>query len=128
MAGSKGSKYYDIFLDYSILLEHKQLGTIMDPYKFALLRSIHEEGSLKLATEKMGISYRKAWGSVEEMEEKLGFKLVNRQRGGSQGGKTELTDDGLKLINSHKELREEFNKVIKEITKKFFRELNTDGE
>ncbi len=34
MAGSKGSKYYDIFLDYSINLEHKSSGNILNPYKF----------------------------------------------------------------------------------------------
>ena len=97
MAGSKGSKYYDIFLDYSISLEHKKIGTIMNPYKFRLLKSIHETGSLKMAASETGVSYRKAWGSIEEIENTIGFKLVNRHRGGTHGGKTTLTKPSIKL-------------------------------
>lgn len=124
MAGSKGSKYYDIFLDYSIQLNHGKKGMIMKSEHFALLRIIDEKSSLKEAAEKLGISYRKAWGNIQSMEEDLGFCLVNRQRGGAQGGRTTLTDDGIKLINAHKELRVEFDRSIHDMTKKFFHELN----
>ncbi len=124
MAGPKGSKYYNIFLDYSITLEHKEHGKIIDADSFKLLRSIDHTGSLKDAAEEMEISYRKAWGKLQEMEEKLGFKLVDRQRGGAHGGKTTLTDDGLNLIRAHKDLRTEFDQAIHNITKKFFREIN----
>lgn len=124
MAGSKGSKYYDIFLDYSIQLNHRQKGAIMKVEHFSLLNMIHELSSLKEAAEKLGISYRKAWGNIQTMEEELGLSLVNRQRGGVQGGKTTLTEDGLKLINAHSELREEFDRAIHDMTKKFFHDLN----
>lgn len=124
MAGSKGSKYYNIFLDYSVQLNHREKGAIMTSQHFALLKTIHEISSLKEAAEKLEISYRKAWGNVQTMEEELGFNLVTRQRGGAQGGKTTLTEDGLKLINAYKELREEFDRTIHDMTKKFFHELN----
>ena len=124
MAGSKGSKYYDIFLDYSISLEHRKKGTVINREEFLLLRSVHETGSIKAASTKTGISYRKAWGNIEEMEQSLGFKLVNRQRGGKQGGKTTLTTDGLKLVDSHSELRKEIDAAIYKITKEFFHTLN----
>lgn len=124
MAGSKGSKYYDIFLNYEILLEHKQAGIVLNDYTFQLLKTINEQGSLKAATDKMGISYRKAWGNIEEIENILSFKLVERQRGGTQGGKTSLTPDGIKLIDAHKSLRNEFDKALKEITRQFFHNLN----
>lgn len=124
MAGSLGSKYYNIFLDYSINLNHRDKGAIMKSEHFALLRTIDEMSSLKEAAEKLGISYRKAWGNVQTMEDELGFSLVIRQRGGAQGGKTILTEDGFKLINAHSELREEFDKAIHDMTKKFFHDLN----
>ena len=124
MAGSKGSKYYDIFLDYTIQLNHREKGEIMKVHHFALLNVINEIGSIKEAAGKLDISYRKAWGIIQKMEEELGFSLVNRIRGGSQGGKTTLTEDGLKLIHAHKELRIEFDKAIHVYTKKFFHELN----
>lgn len=124
MAGSKGSKYYDIFLDYSIQLSHKQNGEIMNSLHFALLNAIKNIGSIKEAAEHMSISYRKAWGIIQKMEEELGFSVVNRQRGGPHGGKTTLTDDGIKLTRAYMELKEEFNKSIHDMTKKFFHELN----
>lgn len=124
MAGSKGSKYYDIFLDYSIQLKHHGKGVLMTSQHFALLIIIEELGSLKEAAGKLEMSYRKAWGIIQKMEEDLGFTLVNRQRGGAQGGRTTLTDDGIKLINAHKELRVEFDRSIHDMTKKFFHELN----
>lgn len=124
MAGSKGSKYYDIFLDYSISLEHKKAGTILYKENFQLLRSIHESGSIKAAAADTGISYRKAWGDIEGMEKSIGFKLLKRQRGGASGGLTTLTTDGIKLVESHAELRHDIDQAIYKITKKFFHSLN----
>jgi len=124
MAGSKGSKYYDIFLDYSIQLKHKQEGEIMSSSHFSLLNAINEINSIKEAAERMGISYRNAWGVIQRMEDILGFSLVNRQRGGSHGGRTTLTEEGLKLLQAHKELRIEFDKAIHDMTKKFFHDIN----
>lgn len=96
----------------------------MNSSHFELLNVIHEINSIKEAAEKLGISYRNAWGIIQRMEDILGFSLVIRQRGGSHGGRTTLTDDGLKLIQAHKELRVAFDKAIHDMTKKFFREIN----
>ena len=126
MAGSKGSKYYNIFLDYSIRLDHKKSGNILDNYKFELLKKVKRTGSLKAAANELGVSYRKAWGNVEDIEKGLGFKLLERQRGGAEGGKTTLTAEGEKLIEAYEELRAEFNNSIYKITKKFFHSINTD--
>ncbi len=124
MAGSKGSKYYNIFLDYTIKLDHKKRGNLLNDYKFNLLKQVHKSGSLKAAAEKLGVSYRKAWGNVEDIEKGLGFKLLERQRGGAEGGKTTLTYEGERLIEAYEELRAEFNNSIYKITKKFFHSLN----
>lgn len=128
MAGSPGSKYYDIFLDYDIKLCHKNKGKILDEYAFELLKQIDETGSLKQAAQNINVSYRKAWDSVESIETLMGFKLVNRQRGGSHGGKTELTPEGIQLIGAHNSLRQEFNEAIKKITKNFFQSINKPEE
>lgn len=124
MAGSKGSKYYNISLDYSILLNHSKIGTLLDEYKFSLLKKVHQTGSLKAAANELDVSYRKAWNNVEEIEQGLGFKLLQRKRGGAQGGKTLLTEDGIKLIEAHEAIRIEFNAAIYKITKKFFHTIN----
>ena len=88
MAGSKGSKYFNVFLNYSISLEHKELGKIINSDNFQLLKSIQATESLKDAAIELDISYRKAWGLLQDMEVALGFKLVDRQRGGALGGKS----------------------------------------
>lgn len=124
MAGSKGSKYYDIFLDYSVSLNHRKEGKVIGSDSFSLLNEIHSTASLKEAAEMLGISYRKAWGIIQGIEEALGLKLVHSQRGGTQGGETRLTEEGLKLIRAHKELKEEFDKSIHSMTRKFFHEVN----
>jgi len=124
MAGSLGSKYYDIFLNYSIHLNHQEKGELLGSLHFELLEKIHETGSIKESAEKINISYRKAWGIIQKVEDGLGFSLLNRQRGGSLGGKTTLTEDGLKLMYALKELRAEFDTAIHDLTKKFFKELN----
>ncbi len=124
MAGPKGSKYYNVFLDYHILLNHQEKGNLVDEYKFTLLKSIQETGSLKAAADKLGVSYRKAWGNVEEIEQGLGFKLLERSRGGAQGGKTSLTPEGEKLLQAYQELRVEFDEAIHKITREFFHSIN----
>lgn len=124
MAGSEGSKYYDIFLDYSIQLEHREKGNIMNPLRFRLLEAIGSSGSLKQAAKECGISYRKAWDSLRESERSLGFSLVRTHRGGPEGGNSELTEEGGKLVQAHRALRVDFDKAIYRITKDFFHSLN----
>lgn len=124
MAGPKGSKYFDIFLKYRIWLENTDGEGILGDGKLKLIKCIGELGSLKAAADKMGVSYRKAWGNVKEAEEKLGFALVERHRGGQHGGQSNLTEEGEKLIDAYDELMLEFDTAIYKITKKFFNKIN----
>jgi molybdate transport system regulatory protein len=124
MAGPKGSKYFDIFLKYKIWLENTDGEGILGDGKLKLIKCIGELGSLKAAADKMGVSYRKAWGNVKETEEKLGFVLVERHRGGQHGGQSNLTEEGEKLIDAYDELMLEFDTAIYKITKKFFNKIN----
>ena len=125
MAGHKGSKYYDVFLDYRIWLNKGEKGVLGDG-KIHLLELIDEHGSLRAAAEKMGISYRKAWGNIKEAEEELGIALVDRQRGGQHGGASTLTEDGKSLVEAFKQLRKDFDESINKVTQKFFNKLNKE--
>ncbi|WP_170830090.1 winged helix-turn-helix domain-containing protein [Williamwhitmania taraxaci] len=124
MAGPPGSKYYNIFLDYKISLTGKDNFEVFDEERFILLQNIQDRGSLAGAAEAMAISYRKAWGLIREAEESVGFVLVEKQRGGKDGGRSELTAEGQKLLEAYLELRVEFDAAIHKITKKFFHRLN----
>lgn len=124
MAGPKGSKYYDVFLRYQINLETVDDENILDREGFGLLDAIDKKGSLAAAAAEMSMSYRKAWGIVRDLEEKLGFSLVCKSRGGAEGGHTYLSDEGSKLIKAYNELTDQFNASMKDVTRKFFWSIN----
>ena len=78
-----------------------------------LLEKIEEKESLKKAAEELDMSYRHAWGIIKEMEEKLEYKIIDSQKGGSQGGGSNLTEEGLKLINKYKWMNKSLQETIK---------------
>jgi molybdate transport repressor ModE-like protein len=124
MAGHKGSPYYDIFLRYELWLETLGKTKILDGEGFALLLGIEESTSLTSAARNLGISYRKAWGILREVEQHLGFKLVDRRRGGAAGGRTNLTRQGRELIRAYNSLHHETDIAMKSIARVFFNRIN----
>ena len=64
-----------------------------------LLVAIEELGSLRKAADKLGMSYRAAWGKMRATEKAAGVKLLKRRGHRSEG--YELTKEG-------KELRDKF--------------------
>ena len=78
--------------------------------KWRLLEAIEKEGSLRAAGQKLGISYRKAWGDLRNAEEALGVTLVHRHRGGSKGGGTGLTEQGKKWLMAYGRFRRDMEK------------------
>ena len=124
MAGSVGDKYYDVFLKYRLWLCTKEGDGILGEGRLLLLKEIDVTGSLKSAADNLKISYRKAWGNIKESEELLGFKLVEKQRGGKDGGNSQLSPEGRMLLEAYYELKEDFDQSIKKITKKFFNRIN----
>jgi len=65
-------------------------GTKFGRGRAELLRLVDEEGSLKRAVERMGMSYRAAWGYVRELEAAAGFAFLERA-GAGPGSGTRLT-------------------------------------
>src|SRR5262245_15270427 len=68
------------------------------PGKVELLEKIAALGSIAAAGRSMGMSYRRAWELVEDLNALFGRPLVERQVGGRHGGGTRLTPLGLALI------------------------------
>jgi molybdate transport system regulatory protein len=124
MAGSKGSKYYDTFLQYQLNLESVDKKKILDHEGFNLLLAIDKLNSIAAAADKMNISYRKAWEIIRSVENELGFQLVIKQRGGSDGGNTVMSPEGRDLLEAFKELCQQFDSSVSDITRKFFRKIN----
>lgn len=78
-----------------------------------LLLKIQELGSLKKASEALKMSYRKAYYSINHVNKVCAKPVVNIQRGGKNGGFTELTPHGIELIERYKKLSKEFDTFIK---------------
>ena len=76
------------------------------------------------AARNMKISYRKAWGLLRDIETVLGFQLVGKHRGGKSGGKTDLTSEGLELIDAYLNLKSELEDKVHDSIKKFFKKIN----
>jgi molybdate transport system regulatory protein len=124
MAGHKGSKYYDIFLNYEIWLETLKKEKVLTGEGFALLVEIENAGSLVSAANNLEVSYRKAWGLLRDIEQHLGFPLVEKQRGGALGGRSVLSPEGKELLNAYRALHFETDNALKNIAKIFFRRIN----
>jgi len=124
MAGPKGSKYFDIFLDYQVWLKGRKKADRVDDCLIELLKEIGLHGSLKRAAINRNLSYRKAWGDIKEAEGFLGFHLIDSSRGGKNGGLSQLTDDGKELLAAFEELHIQFDQAIHRITRQFFNKLN----
>ncbi len=66
-----------------------------------LLEAIDSYGSINRAAQEVDISFRKAWGYIKAMEERLGMKLVERHAGGRNGGGATLTEDARMLLRKY---------------------------
>jgi len=77
----------------------KNEGVYFGHGRYELLLLINELGSLKLASEKMGISYRGAWGKIKKTEEVIGKPLIFKDNN-KEGYK--LTEFGKNFVNEFK--------------------------
>jgi molybdate transport system regulatory protein len=79
---------------------------VLSDYRVRLLRHVAETGSLAEAAQRMGLSYRRAWGKVREIEHNLGRTLVRSEVGGAGGGGSRLTREGQRLVALYERLRQ----------------------
>ncbi len=66
---------------------------------FWLLQGIKKYGSIRKAAMDMGLSYAKAHGMINNLEEHLGIAVVERRRGGDSRSGAVVTPAGEKLIS-----------------------------
>lgn len=108
-------------IKYKIWLENKG-EVIAGNGKMNLLKTIAETGSIQKAAEKMGLSYRHAWGMIQKMERRAEFKLVKTFVGGKEGGGANLTQRGNEFVKKYLDLRDKVEKFISEQFKEEFKE------
>ena len=82
-----------------------QDGVLFGLGRLLLLRQIAESGSLKAASEKLGMSYRAAWGKLKATEKIMGVSLTEKHSGHQPGFR--LSEAGESLCRKYQELLNE---------------------
>lgn len=77
---------------------------VLGPGKAELLLCIRDTGSISAAGRAMGMSYKRAWSLVEEMNGAFRSPLVHSARGGAGGGGAVLTEAGVQVLQAYQSM------------------------
>src|SRR5262249_60649841 len=77
-------------------------GRALGPGKIRLLEAIERTGSISQAGRKLGMSYRRAWLLVDDMNGCFDDPVIEAQPGGAHGGGAILTSFGQRLIELYR--------------------------
>jgi molybdate transport system regulatory protein len=83
-----------------------KLGSVilLGPGKTDLLQAIDRTGSISGAARAMGMSYKRAWQLVDEMNRHLSEPVVEAAFGGSHGGGARLTAFGQEVLARYRHM------------------------
>ena len=81
-------------------------GNRIGPGKIAVLEAIRDTGSISEAARYLGMSYRRAWMLVDQLNETLHEPAVSTRQGGQRGGWTVLTPTGERVIELYHTIEE----------------------
>ena len=95
-------------------------GRRQGPCLAALLHSIERLHSLRAACQSLGMPYSRAWHTIREAEEHLGFPLLRTATGGHHGGGASLTGEGAALLRSYDGFCTELERQKESLYKKYF--------
>jgi len=79
-------------------------GRRLGPGKADLLELVRETGSISAAGRRMGMSYKRAWTLIEELNAMFRDPLVHSVRGGAKGGGAQLTEMGETILAHYRAL------------------------
>jgi molybdate transport system regulatory protein len=72
--------------------------------KVRLMELIGVKGSIAGAGREMGMSYRRAWLLIEDLNARFGAPLVTARTGGEAGGGAALTEKGKAVVEAYRAL------------------------
>jgi molybdate transport system regulatory protein len=90
-------------IDVRLRIDFAPSGSV-GPGKIALLEAIEASGSLSQAARELGMSYRRAWGLLDDLNTALREPVASASAGGSGGGGAILTEFGRELIAAYREV------------------------
>lgn len=85
--------------------------------RIELLEKVSQFGSINRAAKEMGMSYKRAWKLIEELNQMSDSPLVVKAQGGKSGGGTSLTEEGNRLIKQFRKLEQELIQFLENASK-----------
>ena len=81
-------------------------------WRVRLLQAVAEAGSISGGAQLMNVPYRIAWQKINEMENRLGLKLVETHVGGRTGGGATVTPIAQEYIQRFDQLSREAQQFL----------------
>ena len=85
---------------------YRDEGIAIGPGRIALVEAIAETGSISAAARHLGMSYRRAWLLVDELNRALRKPAVVGAAGGKHGGGATLTPLGKELVKRYRSIED----------------------
>lgn len=89
-------------------------GVLLSEWRADLLEAVDSTGSIARAAEQLGVPYRTAWQRIHEIEEALGFPLLQSESGGREGGGSHLTPRGRSLVTRFRAITDGLEQVVEQ--------------
>ncbi|MCK9224470.1 MAG: LysR family transcriptional regulator [Candidatus Muirbacterium halophilum] len=86
--------------------------------KIELIKKVVSEGSISKAAKKMQMSYKAAWDMIEEINSFTSSVIIEKNRGGKNGGGCQITSFGKNFLKKYDKISEEYSEMIKKLNKK----------
>lgn len=98
-------------------------GILLGQGRLKLLLAIKEYGSINKAAKSIGMSYKKAWKLIDQINLNAPQAVVQKSTGGKGGGGTSITSFGLSLIDHFETISQKYNQFLMEQTRIFNEDL-----
>ena len=109
-------------LKYKLRIRIYKQDLVFGPGVAELMQHIIETESLSEACRRMDMAYSKGWKIIKRAENDFGFSLVSGSRGGANGGKMVLTDQGREVLENYLLFEKELQEVSDQLFIKYFGE------
>ena len=102
-------------------------GAYIGPGRADLLEFIDSTGSISAAGKAMGMSYKRAWGLVQALNDGFGQPLVESSRGGAEQGGARLTEAGRFVLEHYRAMQKKTRLAIADDVAALRRKFDMSG-
>lgn len=115
-------------LEYNVRVRLLKKDLCFGPGVAELMELVRQYESLTEACRVMGMAYSKGWKIVKRAEKVLGFSLMKGTRGGRNGGKMLLTEEGEEFLSRFRKFEEEIKDRASELFSIYFQDIDNKKE